>query len=140
MQRTFAGEVFISDIDPGQSVGIHQTQAEEAGRQRDAQWDASSAVRLTEINGKPWLMRKTLSIASLEDYLRTWSSLHAYHEARPGDLEKKGKGKDGDIVDRLIVRIQEGLTGDEKGGKAPGMEDDVEVAWPLVLMMIKRKA
>ena len=81
-------------------------------------------------------MRKTLSLGSLEEYFRTWSSLHAYHESHADDASKKGGGENGDIVDRLLCKIKEGLQGE---GKKTRWDDEVEVAWPLVLMMIRRK-
>jgi hypothetical protein len=133
-------------------------------------WDAASAVRLkwdsagrsdnvtaaTPTDAGPsskgkhqWLMRKTFTRDSLEGYFRTWSALHAYHEANPDDAAKKGRGEQGDIVDRLMAEIwagkqqQIGPAEDGLGrevGQRDGSGDTIEGAWPLVLMMIKKKA
>lgn len=100
----------------------------------DARWDGASALRILGANGGGWLMSKRLGWESLEEYLRTWSSLHAYHEAHPSDAAKKGGGKDGDIVDRLVAQIREVRAESTSQGT-----DEIEVAWPLVMMMIKRK-
>lgn len=98
----------------------------------DTTWDPSSAVRLKIMDGKEWLMTKTFTMRSLEGYLRTWSALHAYHEAHPEDAARKGKGQtEGDIVDRLVRQVAE-----EMGKDA---EEEFEAGWPLVLMMIKKK-
>lgn len=96
-------------------------------------WDASTAVRLKEMDGKQWLMTKTMTMDSLAGYLRTWSALHAYHEAHPEDAKRKGNGPvDGDIVDRLVGKVTE-----EMGEK--DARGEFEVGWPLVVMMIKKK-
>lgn len=68
--------------------------------------------------------------------MRSASALHAYHEKHPEDLAKKGGKDGGDIVDRLVNQIREGL-------KKEGIDidkEEVEFAWPLVMMMIKREA
>lgn len=102
-----------------------------------------------------WLMRKTFTRASLEGYFRTWSALHAYHEAHPEDaaLRRNGKGRgteseeeaEGDIVDRLMRDIWAGRAesaeqAESALGFAGAEEEEIEGAWPLVLMMIKKKA
>lgn len=99
-------------------------------------WDPHSAVRLKTLDDVQWLMRKKFTLRTLEGYLRTWSALHAYLEAHPDDAAKKGRGKDGDVVDRVMVDIAAGL---RESGMNVDAEDEVEVGWPLVLMMIKKK-
>lgn len=97
---------------------------EEPRLSEDPSWDATTAIRLRSDMGdaeKPWLMRKTFTWAQLEGYFRTWSALHSYHEKHP---ERRGE----DIVDRLMVKLKGELH-----------EKEVEVGWPLVLMMIKKK-
>lgn len=96
-------------------------------------WDPVTAVRLrTDVSAdgkeEPWLMRKTFDRSQLEGYLRTFSALHSYHEAHPDDKAKKGK--EGDIVDRVVEQIW--------AGRGEGAEE-IEAGWPLVLMMIKKK-
>jgi hypothetical protein len=97
-------------------------------------WDPATAIRLrtdvsVEGEEEEWLMRKTFTRSQLEGYFRTWSALHSYHETHPADLAKKGK--EGDIVDRVMEQIWEGL---------PKGEEQIEAGWPLVLMMIKKKS
>ncbi|KAL7422938.1 hypothetical protein Q5752_002236 [Cryptotrichosporon argae] len=93
----------------------------------DAGWDAASAVRLkAEVRaGKttPWLLRKTMDRPALDGYLRTWSAFHAYAEEHP---ERRGA----DVVDRLVDAL------------APAFDDagTIDVAWPLGVMMIKKRA
>jgi hypothetical protein len=106
------------------------------GGDDSAAWDPSSAVRLKEEDGRPWLMTKRFTLSTLAGYLRTWSALHAYHEAYPEDAARKGQGpEDGDIVDRLLGRLEIEM------GQAVGQAQlgDFEVGWPLVVMMIKKK-
>lgn len=85
-------------------------------------------MRIKSGDGGTWYLKKTWDLPHLEGYLRSASAVHAYHEANPGDKAKRGHGDNGDIVDRVIHRIGQGLKNDSK----------FEVAWPLVLMMIRR--
>lgn len=73
------------------------------------------------------ILGKRMTWADMEGYLRTWSSLHSYHQSHPEDKAKAGKGKDGDVVDRFVEKLKE-----EVGG------DSFEIVEPLSLMMIKR--
>lgn len=91
-------------------------------------FDPSSAVRLKSGEGGVWYLRRTWDLPHLEGYLRSASAVHAYQEANAEDKAKKGRGPNGDIVDRVIHRIGRGL----------GEEKSFEVAWPMVLMMIRR--
>lgn len=91
-------------------------------------FDSTSAVRLKAGDAGTWYLRKTWGLDHLAGYLRSASALHAYHEAHPEDKAREGNGENGDIVDRLIFNVAKGL-GDGK---------EIEVAWPLVLMMIRR--
>lgn len=91
-------------------------------------FDPSSTVRIKAGDSGTWYLKKTWDLAHLEGYLRSASAVHAYHEANPDDKAKKGNGENGDIVDRIVHRIRQGL----------GQDDQFEVAWPMVLMMIRR--
>jgi SAM-dependent methyltransferase len=99
-------------------------------------WDAASAVRIkNDSSCRQYVLTPPTSWGwgALEGYLRTASALHAYHEAHPGDKARIGQGAKGDIVDRLVCQLQRGLE-EETGREA----QTVEVAWPLVLMMVKK--
>ncbi|KAG8957233.1 hypothetical protein FRC03_010354 [Tulasnella sp. 419] len=73
------------------------------------------------------ILRKKLTWEGLQAYFRTWSSLHSYHEKNPDDKARKGRGKDGDIVERFVESLK-----DEIGG------NEVTIEWPLTLIMIKK--
>ncbi|KAK4685911.1 trans-aconitate 3-methyltransferase, partial [Tremellales sp. Uapishka_1] len=88
---------------------------------RLGEWDPASALRIKTLHGERWLMTKTFSLSSLEGYFRTWSSLHSYLEKHP----------DSDIIETLMEKIQAGIP--------EGKKDEIELGWPLVLMMIKKK-
>jgi hypothetical protein len=113
-------------------------------------WDPATAVRFKSgtCNITPqWTLNKTFTLSTLEAYFRTFSALHTYHEEHPEDLANKGKGEAGDIVDRLMRKIAAGLRNRKKdaGELAPrndvnGESETIEVAWPLVLMMIQKRA
>ena len=73
-------------------------------------------------------MRKTVTWADLQAYLRTWSALHTYHERFPEDLQRA----DGDIAERLVRALKSGVEGD---GRAVGEGDEVELEFPLALLL-----
>ncbi|RSH87039.1 hypothetical protein EHS25_003527 [Saitozyma podzolica] len=102
------------------------------------EWDRTTAVRLKSDSDSPWLMRKTFKMDQLETYFRSFSALHEYHEKHPEDRAKKGRGAEGDIVDRLMGKVVQGLEAD--GPRGDEEQGEVEVGWPLVLMMIKKRA
>lgn len=98
-------------------------------------WDPSTAVRLkSNSDGDKYYLRRRWRSPQLEGYLRSASALHTYHEKHPDDKAKRGS-KEGDIVERLVGKIREGLR--EEGVDID--KNEVEFAWPLVLMMIKRE-
>jgi len=99
-------------------------------------WDAASAVRIKRDSlGRQWFLhRDRWRWENLEGYLRTSSALNAFHEKHPEDAAKKGNGAQGDIVDRLVHRLREAIKKEE--GKDV---EEFDIAWPLVLMMVKRE-
>ncbi|KAJ6617514.1 S-adenosyl-L-methionine-dependent methyltransferase [Mycena sp. CBHHK59/15] len=64
-------------------------------------------------------------------YLRTFSSLHRYHEAFPEDLTRG----DGDIATRFLKQLMKGA-GLPEGEEAE--KELVEVEWPLALVMVRK--
>jgi hypothetical protein len=81
-------------------------------------------------------MRKRFTREALDGYLRTWSALHAYHEQHPEDAAKRGSDE-GDVVDRVVRRIWEARV--QEGARGGEGEDEIEGAWPMILMMVKRR-
>ncbi|KAF7984927.1 hypothetical protein HWV62_9835 [Athelia sp. TMB] len=80
---------------------------------------------------RPVIMRKSVSWADLQAYLRTWSALHTYHERFPADLQRA----DGDIAARLVRALQRGVAGEGEGGVGEGDADEVELEFPLALLL-----
>jgi len=70
------------------------------------------------------ILKKTWTWDGLQSYLRTFSSLHAYHEAHPEDRNNQG----GDIVERMIQSMKK---------KVPNAER-LDVEWPVTLLLIKK--
>lgn len=77
-------------------------------------------------------MRKRTTWKGLREYLRTWSSLHTYHEHYPDDLKRD----DGDISARLVQSLKDGAA--SKNGTPVNDEDEVELEFPLALMLVTR--
>jgi len=67
--------------------------------------------------------------SNLLAYMRTWSSLHAYHEQYPADRHRP----DGDIAARFCMRLRE-----ESGGADE--HDEVDVEWPIAVLLARTKA
>lgn len=77
------------------------------------------------------VIKRILTWAWIESYIRTWSPLHAYQLKHPDDKERTGRGKDGDIVDRFIEELK---------ARLPENKESVDVEWTMYLMMIKNTA
>ncbi|EIW66259.1 hypothetical protein TREMEDRAFT_35179, partial [Tremella mesenterica DSM 1558] len=105
----------------------------DSDRDWDSDWDSSTALRLKSSSKGPWALQKSFTWENLEEYLRSWSSYASYLDAHPEERQFRGKGAQGDLVDRLLVNLKTsvGQQGEAKNG--------VEVAWPVVLMLIKKK-
>lgn len=76
------------------------------------------------------ILRKTLTWKGVDNYLRTWSPLVAYWDAHPEDK----MNKDGDIVKRFARQLKDGVS-EELGAPA---RDEVELEWPMALVMIRK--
>ncbi len=97
-------------------------------------WDASTAVRIKRSSGGEWALRRTWDLRQLEDYIRTSSAYHSYAAAHPDDTAKKGRGgAEGDVVERRVAQIADALR-----HEGVGEGDEVDLEWPLVVMMVKR--
>lgn len=143
-ERTAITEALLAQLPDLESLSptppphpIADAIAEPAPTSGSSGWDPTTAIRLKSgSTGDKWFLRRRWTSGPLEGYMRSASALHAYHEKHPEDLAKKGGKDGGDIVDRLVNQIREGL-------KKEGIDidkEEVEFAWPLVMMMIKREA
>lgn len=77
---------------------------------------------------------------AIEALVRTYSYLKVYHEQHPEDLTRA----DGDIVTRFMRDLKAEISRvDEQNGIAKasegGLDEEVEIEWPLDLVMYKRK-
>ena len=52
------------------------------------------------------IMSKPATLEGLEAYLRTWSAVHTYLEKFPDVAAMRGKGAEGDVVDRIISKLK----------------------------------
>ncbi|KAI0087202.1 S-adenosyl-L-methionine-dependent methyltransferase [Irpex rosettiformis] len=80
-------------------------------------------------NTRPVILRKKMSWDDLMSYLRTFSSLHSFHEKYPDDLQRP----DGDIALRFLNRLKEDVA-QHKGSTG----EEVDVEWPLALILARR--
>jgi len=78
---------------------------------------------------RPVILRKKMSWGDLMAYLRTFSSLHTYHEKYPDDLKRP----DGDIAVRFLNRLKEDVA-----SRTGELADEIDVEWPLALILARR--
>ncbi|KIJ60857.1 hypothetical protein HYDPIDRAFT_116722 [Hydnomerulius pinastri MD-312] len=78
---------------------------------------------------RPVTLRKVMSWDDLLGYFRTWSGLHTFKERNPSDAENPN----GPLEVRFWNSLREGVA------KSGGLRDEVEVEWP-VAMILARKA
>jgi SAM-dependent methyltransferase len=98
--------------------------AEPAATGPEDAWDAHSAVRLKSgTTAGNWFLRETWDLHQIERIIRSWSAVKRYQDRNPADKEATP-----DVVGRTIAQLKPVF------GDAP-----VEVAWPLVVLLIRRK-
>ncbi|KAG2100251.1 hypothetical protein BD769DRAFT_1510186 [Suillus cothurnatus] len=68
----------------------------------------------------------------LLSYLNTWSPLHTFHQLNPTDAEIPR----GDIAVGFWKDLKEGA--EREDGRTVEGHDEVDIEWPLALMMVKR--
>lgn len=126
----------VPDLDEGGGVPVPSKIDEPQPEESVEGWDPATAVRIKSSSTGEWALRRRWTMPQLEAYIRTSSAFHALAAANPDDTAKKGRGgADGDVVERRVAQIAEVL-------RADGVEEgaEVEVEWPLVVMMVKRAA
>jgi SAM-dependent methyltransferase len=78
------------------------------------------------------LMQKKMTIRDSMEYMRTWSSVHAWQEANGKPKARKDGGDEGDIVDRMYdaMRAAEGWDNDDL---------EVVIEWGSCVILARRK-
>ncbi|KAG2346401.1 hypothetical protein BDR05DRAFT_997390 [Suillus weaverae] len=79
------------------------------------------------------IMRKKMTWDDLLSYLNTWSSLHTFRQHNPTD----GENPRGDVAVRFWKDLKEGV--EREDGRAVEGHDEVDIEWPLAMIMVKRK-
>ena len=65
-------------------------------------------------------------------YLRTFSSLHTFHEKHPEDLQHP----DGDIAVRFLKRLKADVAHNDRSN-TPRNTDHVDVEWPMAVILAR---
>jgi trans-aconitate 3-methyltransferase len=79
-------------------------------------------------NPRPVILRKKTTWEGLHAYLRTFSSLHTFHERHPEDLENP----EGDISTRFLNNLR------REAEKAGAEGEEIEIELPLTVLLAKR--
>lgn len=82
---------------------------------------------------RPVILRKKMTWDGLLTYFRTWSSLHTFHEKNPEDLTNP----QGDIAIRFWHSLKD-LVSAQDGKQHVDNDDEIEVEWPLALILARR--
>ncbi|KAI5117619.1 hypothetical protein M0805_001219 [Coniferiporia weirii] len=82
---------------------------------------------------RPVILRKKTTWGGFEAYLHSFSALHTFRAQNPADAARP----EGDVAARFVKQLKEGVRG---VGAENGVEDgdEVEVEWPLALVLVKR--
>ena len=91
---------------------------------------------------RPVILRKKTTWEGFEGYLRSYSSLHTFHEKHPEDKARE----DGDIASRFMATLKEKMEEVDLKASNPHAESheaqrndgEVEIEWPLAVVMVKR--
>ena len=87
-------------------------------------------------HAEPVVMNKRTTWAGVENYLRTFSSLHTFHEQHPEDKARRVEGvvadSGGDIVQRFLAKVA------ATSGEAVSSEGEIEIEWPCAVVMGRR--
>lgn len=82
-------------------------------------------------------INKRMKLGEVEEYIRTWSTVHAWAEAHPKARRKRDGGA-GDVVDELLEEMLKA----EDGLQQPGTnwaEKEVEAEWGSALLLACKK-
>ena len=82
---------------------------------------------------RPVILKKKMTWDDLLSYFRTFSSLHTFHEKYPEDLINP----QGDIAIRFWNSLRD-LVSEQDGKQHVGNDDEIEVEWPLALILARR--
>jgi SAM-dependent methyltransferase len=80
------------------------------------------------------LMSRRLTIGQSMDYMRTWSSVHAWQEAHGNPRPRRDGGEEGDVVDRMYDAMRE-----VEGPEWKSDDFEVEIEWGSAVIMAAKK-
>ncbi|KAG1796066.1 S-adenosyl-L-methionine-dependent methyltransferase [Suillus plorans] len=78
------------------------------------------------------ILHKKMTWDDLLSYLNTWSSLHTFRQHNPTDAENPR----GDVAMRFWKDLKEGA--EREDGRAVEGHDEVDIEWPVAMIMVKR--
>ena len=78
-------------------------------------------------------MNTSATLEGLEANLRTWSAVNTYLEKCPDVTDMRGKGAEGDVVDRVISKLKDML----KGEGVPG-DSTISVGMVFALLLYRK--
>lgn len=81
-------------------------------------------------------LEKRMRLIDCENYVRTWSSYHAWQEMFP-EWQKREVGGNGDIVDEMFDQIRK--TEPAWQNDQHWLEQEVDIEWPSGLLLARRK-
>lgn len=84
--------------------------------------------------GTMFLHRK-IKLVDCMNYIRTWSSFHAWQEDHP-EAQRRVDGGGGDVVDKMFDQMRSA----EPDWQGDGWEEtEVEIEWPTALLLTRKR-
>lgn len=77
-------------------------------------------------------MHKKMTWDDLLAYFETWSSLHTFRQRNPADAQNPR----GDVALRFWKDLMEGV--EREVGRPVEGHDEIDVEWPVAMIMVKR--
>ena len=75
------------------------------------------------------VMNTSATFEGLDANLRTWSAVNTYLEKFPDVADMRGKGAEGDVVDRVISKLKDMLKGE-------GVPEDSTISVDMVIALL----
>jgi hypothetical protein len=79
-----------------------------------------------------------MKIGEMEAFMRTWSAVHVWCEARPCDLSMADRGNR-EVIDKMMADLRGSEVSWKELSKAEWKEVDIEVEWGGALILTRRR-
>ena len=127
---------FLRDVQPPKS-GWVMVDRQEYDPSRENMVDVDEAGKSYGQSRKgPVIMRQRMPVATVMEYVRTWSSFHGWQQKHPNE-KAKSDGGTGDIVDDVFERIAQ--VEDDWKLHSDWRQKELDIVWGTALILARRR-